>query len=69
MEMKLDFKTPMAMSGGAFNDQIKISIKTPEYFASKHTGLTLEAGDIDSTASVPSQLPHGVVEEDLRRSS
>ena len=45
--MKLDFKSPLAMSQGAFNDQIKVRIKTPQYFASKQTGLILESGDLD----------------------
>ena len=47
IELKLDFKTPMALSQGGFNDQIKIIIKTPNFFISKQTGEPLKDGELN----------------------
>ncbi len=66
----MDFNSPLAISQGEFNYQIKFDIANPEYFASAKTGAVLNPADVRKPKeSIPAQLPTGTSEAPMRESA
>ena len=66
IKLKIDFKDPLQVSQGDMSDSIKIKVVQPSLFVSAVSGKSLQAEDSAlKSASIPRQLPKGIVEEDL----